>query len=88
MFFISPLSSPTPSPLELLFHYVIHFATFVPNSTVVASSVRFCSARKEVPHCRPKKICSILYPGDATKGGILLRLKQQYFLCSSSLRVS
>lgn len=34
------------------------------------------------------QICDVLYPGDATENGKLLRLKQQYFLCSASLQVS
>lgn len=33
------------------------------------------------------QICAVLYPGDATEEGKLLRLKQQYFLCSASLQV-
>ncbi|KAG6403590.1 hypothetical protein SASPL_135816 [Salvia splendens] len=32
------------------------------------------------------RICAVLYPGDATEDGKLLRLKQQYFLCSASLQ--
>ncbi|PNY05640.1 alpha-glucan phosphorylase H isozyme-like protein [Trifolium pratense] len=39
-----------------------------------------------VLHSRAQQICSVLYPGDATEGGKLLRLKQQYFLCSASLQ--
>ncbi|OEL37219.1 Alpha-glucan phosphorylase, H isozyme [Dichanthelium oligosanthes] len=31
-------------------------------------------------------ICAVLYPGDATEEGKLLRLKQQFFLCSASLQ--
>ncbi|KAL0285210.1 UNVERIFIED_CONTAM: Alpha-glucan phosphorylase, H isozyme [Sesamum radiatum] len=31
-------------------------------------------------------ICAVLYPGDATENGKLLRLKQQFFLCSASLQ--
>ena len=34
------------------------------------------------------QICDVLYPGDATENGKLLRLKQQYFLCSASLQVA
>ncbi|KAK2367038.1 alpha-glucan phosphorylase, H isozyme [Trifolium repens] len=37
-------------------------------------------------HSRAKQICLVLYPGDATEGRKLLRLKQQYFLCSASLQ--
>jgi len=33
------------------------------------------------------QICAVLYPGDATEEGKLLRLKQQFFLCSASLQV-
>ncbi|XP_050905314.1 alpha-glucan phosphorylase, H isozyme isoform X2 [Lathyrus oleraceus] len=40
-----------------------------------------------VLHSRAKHICSFLYPGDATKCGILLRPKQHYFLYSASLHV-
>eukprot|EP00899_Mesostigma_viride_P012534 jgi/Mesvir1/21281/Mv21676-RA.2 len=32
------------------------------------------------------QICSVLYPGDATEAGKLLRLKQQYMMCSASLQ--
>lgn len=37
-------------------------------------------------HSKASQICTILYPGDATEDGKLLRLKQQYFLCSASLQ--
>lgn len=37
-------------------------------------------------HSKASQICTILYPGDATEEGKLLRLKQQYFLCSASLQ--
>ncbi|XP_074295037.1 alpha-glucan phosphorylase 2, cytosolic [Silene latifolia] len=37
-------------------------------------------------HSRAQQICAVLYPGDATEGGKLLRLKQQFFLCSASLQ--
>ncbi|WJX71465.1 glycogen phosphorylase [Trifolium repens] len=37
-----------------------------------------------VLHSRAKQV--VLYPGDATDGGKLLRLKQRYFLCSASLQ--
>lgn len=33
------------------------------------------------------QICAVLYPGDATENGKLLRLKQQFLLCSASLQV-
>ncbi|EFJ09932.1 starch phosphorylase [Selaginella moellendorffii] len=33
-----------------------------------------------------ERICNILYPGDATPEGKLLRLKQQYTLCSASIQ--
>uniref|UniRef100_A0A7N2KNV5 Alpha-1,4 glucan phosphorylase n=1 Tax=Quercus lobata TaxID=97700 RepID=A0A7N2KNV5_QUELO len=32
------------------------------------------------------QICGVLYPGDAKENGKLLRLKQQFFLCSASLQ--
>ncbi|XP_042044284.1 alpha-glucan phosphorylase, H isozyme-like [Salvia splendens] len=37
-------------------------------------------------HSRAQQICAVLYPGDATEDGKLLRLEQQYFLCSASLQ--
>ncbi|CAM6113879.1 unnamed protein product [Calypogeia fissa] len=37
-------------------------------------------------HAKASQICAVLYPGDATEEGKLLRLKQQYFLCSASLQ--
>ncbi|CAL9247357.1 unnamed protein product [Arabidopsis halleri] len=37
-------------------------------------------------HSRAQQICTVLYPGDATENGKLLRLKQQFFLCSASLQ--
>ncbi|KAM7258529.1 hypothetical protein ACFE04_014270 [Oxalis oulophora] len=37
-------------------------------------------------HSGANQICAVLYPGDATESGKLLRLKQQYFLCSASLQ--
>lgn len=37
-------------------------------------------------HSRARQICAVLYPGDATENGKLLRLKQQFFLCSASLQ--
>ncbi|CAO1942292.1 unnamed protein product [Urochloa humidicola] len=37
-------------------------------------------------HARAQQICAVLYPGDATEEGKLLRLKQQFFLCSASLQ--
>ncbi|KAJ1392996.1 Phosphorylase pyridoxal-phosphate attachment site [Sesbania bispinosa] len=39
-----------------------------------------------VLHSRAQQICAVLYPGDTTEGGKLLRLKQQFFLCSASLQ--
>ncbi|KAH9661765.1 alpha-glucan phosphorylase 2 [Citrus sinensis] len=38
-------------------------------------------------HSRAQQICTVLYPGDSTEEGKLLRLKQQFFLCSASLQV-
>lgn len=43
-------------------------------------------ARKLIWSCA-LQICAVLYPGDATESGKLLRLKQQFFLCSASLQV-
>ncbi|KAI5079631.1 hypothetical protein GOP47_0005110 [Adiantum capillus-veneris] len=37
-------------------------------------------------HANASKICNILYPGDDTVEGKILRLKQQYTLCSASLQ--
>ncbi|XP_077238802.1 alpha-glucan phosphorylase 2 isoform X2 [Tasmannia lanceolata] len=37
-------------------------------------------------HSKAQQICAVLYPGDATEDGKLLRLKQQFFLCSASLQ--
>ncbi|XVE79462.1 hypothetical protein DITRI_Ditri14bG0060700 [Diplodiscus trichospermus] len=37
-------------------------------------------------HSGAQQICAVLYPGDATENGKLLRLKQQFFLCSASLQ--
>uniref|UniRef100_A0A1D1ZIG7 Alpha-1,4 glucan phosphorylase n=1 Tax=Anthurium amnicola TaxID=1678845 RepID=A0A1D1ZIG7_9ARAE len=37
-------------------------------------------------HSRAQQICAVLYPGDATENGKILRLKQQFFLCSASLQ--
>ncbi|KAL8129927.1 hypothetical protein V2J09_019082 [Rumex salicifolius] len=37
-------------------------------------------------HNKAQQICAVLYPGDATEDGKLLRLKQQFFLCSASLQ--
>ncbi|GLU11483.1 hypothetical protein SLE2022_282240 [Rubroshorea leprosula] len=37
-------------------------------------------------HSRAQQICAVLYPADATENGKLLRLKQQFFLCSASLQ--
>lgn len=38
------------------------------------------------PHLNAEKICYILYPGDDSLEGKILRLKQQYTLCSASLQ--
>ncbi|KAG8098232.1 hypothetical protein GUJ93_ZPchr0013g37951 [Zizania palustris] len=37
-------------------------------------------------HLNAEKICHVLYPGDESPEGKLLRLKQQYTLCSASLQ--
>ncbi|ERN09672.1 alpha-glucan phosphorylase, H isozyme [Amborella trichopoda] len=37
-------------------------------------------------HSKAQQICAVLYPGDATEDGKVLRLKQQFFLCSASLK--
>ncbi|XP_072996622.1 alpha-glucan phosphorylase, H isozyme [Typha latifolia] len=37
-------------------------------------------------HSKAQQICAVLYPGDATENGKILRLKQQFFLCSASLQ--
>ncbi|XP_042464225.1 alpha-glucan phosphorylase, H isozyme-like [Zingiber officinale] len=37
-------------------------------------------------HSKAQQICAVLYPGDATEDGKILRLKQQFFLCSASLQ--
>lgn len=37
-------------------------------------------------HSNAQQICAVLYPGDATESGKILRLKQQFFLCSASLQ--
>lgn len=37
-------------------------------------------------HSQAQQICAVLYPGDATEDGKILRLKQQFFLCSASLQ--
>eukprot|EP00262_Sarcandra_glabra_P006798 TRINITY_DN19356_c0_g1_i1.p1 TRINITY_DN19356_c0_g1~~TRINITY_DN19356_c0_g1_i1.p1 ORF type:complete len:846 (-),score=167.61 TRINITY_DN19356_c0_g1_i1:309-2846(-) len=37
-------------------------------------------------HSKALQICAVLYPGDATENGKILRLKQQFFLCSASLQ--
>ncbi|KAK6927057.1 Glycosyl transferase, family 35 [Dillenia turbinata] len=34
------------------------------------------------------QICAVQYPGDATESGKILWLKQQFFLCSASLRAT
>ncbi|KAI3860605.1 hypothetical protein MKW98_017240 [Papaver atlanticum] len=42
--------------------------------------------RRAQLHSKAQQICAVLYPGDATENGKLLRLKQQFFLCSASLQ--
>lgn len=44
---------------------------------------------RNVPDCGlpVSQICAVLYPGDATENGKILRLKQQFFLCSASMQV-
>ncbi|KAK9109690.1 hypothetical protein Sjap_017750 [Stephania japonica] len=37
-------------------------------------------------HTNAEKICYVLYPGDESREGKILRLKQQYTLCSASLQ--
>ncbi|VAI22114.1 unnamed protein product [Triticum turgidum subsp. durum] len=37
-------------------------------------------------HLNAEKICHVLYPGDESSEGKILRLKQQYTLCSASLQ--
>ncbi|KAJ3703377.1 hypothetical protein LUZ61_007082 [Rhynchospora tenuis] len=37
-------------------------------------------------HSKAQQICAVLYPGDSTENGKILRLKQQFFLCSASLQ--
>jgi len=37
-------------------------------------------------HANAERICYVLYPGDETEEGKLLRLKQQYTLCSASIQ--
>ncbi|KAL0914290.1 hypothetical protein M5K25_014625 [Dendrobium thyrsiflorum] len=37
-------------------------------------------------HANAEKICYVLYPGDESAEGKILRLKQQYTLCSASLQ--
>ncbi|KAI5438086.1 hypothetical protein KIW84_023995 [Lathyrus oleraceus] len=57
-FSITPTPSPTsplepmPPPLQFMFCFIFHFATSVPNSTVVSTSAWFCIGREEVPHLR------------------------------------
>ncbi|XP_078430217.1 glycosyl transferase, family 35 [Wolffia australiana] len=43
-------------------------------------------AKANEAHANAKKICLILYPGDDSTEGKVLRLKQQYTLCSASLQ--
>eukprot|EP00897_Mesotaenium_endlicherianum_P008077 jgi/Mesen1/7298/ME000374S06662 len=42
--------------------------------------------RAAAAQANANKICSVLYPGDDSLEGKLLRLKQQYMLCSASLQ--
>ncbi|CAD5176561.1 unnamed protein product [Musa acuminata subsp. malaccensis] len=43
-------------------------------------------AKASEAHQNAEKICYILYPGDESMEGKILRLKQQYTLCSASLQ--
>lgn len=43
-------------------------------------------ARSVGPATTAFELCAVLYPGDATRSGKALRIKQQYFLCSASLQ--
>nr|XP_010939216.1 alpha-1,4 glucan phosphorylase L isozyme, chloroplastic/amyloplastic isoform X1 [Elaeis guineensis] len=43
-------------------------------------------AKANEAHANAEKICYILYPGDESMEGKILRLKQQYTLCSASLQ--
>lgn len=45
-----------------------------------------CGKLFDVVHGCYCQICHVLYPGDATVEGKLLRLKQQYTLCSASIQ--
>lgn len=42
--------------------------------------------RATLAQANANKLCSVLYPGDGTYEGKMLRLKQQYLLCSASLQ--
>eukprot|EP00475_Leptophrys_vorax_P027909 TRINITY_DN3994_c0_g2_i1.p1 TRINITY_DN3994_c0_g2~~TRINITY_DN3994_c0_g2_i1.p1 ORF type:complete len:951 (-),score=146.12 TRINITY_DN3994_c0_g2_i1:350-3202(-) len=42
--------------------------------------------RAAAAQANASKLCAVLYPGDGTDEGKLLRLKQQYLLCSASLQ--
>nr|CAA59464.1 alpha-glucan phosphorylase [Spinacia oleracea] len=43
-------------------------------------------AKANEARANAEKICSVLYPGDESMEGKILRLKQQYTLCSASLQ--
>ncbi|CAM6086360.1 unnamed protein product [Calypogeia fissa] len=43
-------------------------------------------AKATIAHANAEKICYVLYPGDGSDEGKILRLKQQYTLCSASLQ--
>ncbi|KAI4984968.1 hypothetical protein ZWY2020_017598 [Hordeum vulgare] len=43
-------------------------------------------AKANEAHLNAEKICHVLYPGDESSEGKILRLKQQYTLCSASLQ--
>uniref|UniRef100_A0ACD6A9D5 Uncharacterized protein n=1 Tax=Avena sativa TaxID=4498 RepID=A0ACD6A9D5_AVESA len=43
-------------------------------------------AKANEAHLNAEKICHVLYPGDESSEGKVLRLKQQYTLCSASLQ--
>jgi starch phosphorylase len=42
--------------------------------------------KANLAHANAEKICYVLYPGDGTLEGKILRLKQQYTLCSASIQ--
>ncbi|CAM6096924.1 unnamed protein product [Calypogeia fissa] len=43
-------------------------------------------AKAAIAHANAEKICFVLYPGDGSDEGKILRLKQQYVLCSASIQ--